>query len=248
MVSQNNVSALASQLADSGDVRIIALGTEALETLAARLPRIPTLGVFIRKADYQRLKDQSPFAGRQFSAIYLESPPVRQLNLISVLLPKARAVGVLVPADQPAETWPDHPALRIRDYPIRTQDELPKVLSRALEHTDALLATPEPEIYNRNLIKLILLSAYRHGKPVIGPSLAYVRAGSLATTFSSIGDFSREIIEALEFHRKNAYWPMPGYARYFSVAVNRQVARSLGLSPPSDDMLRHELERMEGAP
>ncbi|WP_369602050.1 hypothetical protein AAIA72_03420 [Hahella sp. SMD15-11] len=245
MVSQNNVGALADQVAQLEDVRIVALGQEALKRVSAALPKVPTLGVFIRKASYEKLSALPPFRERQHSVIYLESPPERQLNLISILLPRAKTVAVLVPADKPLAEWPKHPALSVQSFTLRNQDELPRILSRALNSADALLATPEPEIYNRNLIKLILLSAYRHGKPVVGPSLAYVRAGSLATTFSSIGDFSREIIEALEFYKKHGFWPRPGYARYFSVAVNRQVARSLGLNPPSDDMLRHELERME---
>lgn len=246
LVDQDELFSLRKQPDVPRGTRIITLGVEALQAAAQRLGDAPVLAMFIRQDQFREQSETLDLSSRQYSAIYLESPPARQLNLISILMPHARSVAILESPNVRTQT-PDT-LLGINRYQVSDPESLPKILVRALRQNDALLATPDPSIYNRQQIKLILLSAYRLNRPVFGPSLAFVRAGSLATTFSSIGDFSREVIEALEFHDKHGYWPKADYSRYFSVAVNRKVARSMSMNPPDDEVLRHELERMEQKP
>ncbi|RMF13730.1 MAG: hypothetical protein D6758_12625 [Gammaproteobacteria bacterium] len=246
LVNQDEVLSLESQPDMLKGARVITLGVEALQAAATRLEDAPVLAMFIRQDQYREQSKAFSLSSRQYSAIYLESPPRRQLNLISILMPQARSVAMLNSMN--AKTEPPEGPLKVNSYLVSDAEALPRLLVRALRQNDALLATADPSLYNRQQTKLILLSAYRLNRPVFGPSLAFVRAGSLATTFSSIGDFSREVIEALEFHDQHGYWPKAGYSRYFSVAVNRRVARSMSLNPPDDEVLRHELERMESQP
>lgn len=246
LVHQEEVFSLRKQPDALKGTRVITLGVEALQAAAQKLEGTPVLAMFIRQDQFSEQSQALNLSSRQYSAIYLESPPARQLNLISVLMPHARSVAILESMDSRTEI--PKTSLKINTYRVTDPEALPKILVRALRQNDALLATADPTLYNRQQIKLILLSAYRLNRPVFGPSLAFVRAGSLATTFSSIGDFSREVIEALEFHDKHGYWPKAGYSRYFSVAVNRKVARSMSMNPPDDEVLRHELERMEKQP
>ena len=121
-------------------------------------------------------------------------------------------------------------------------DPLPE-LKRLLGESDVLLAVPEPLIYNRNTIQSILLTTYRHEVPLLGFSPSYVKAGAIAAVFTmpeQIGQQAAEMIQHLAAERR---LPLPQSPRYFSVGVNAQVARSLGIGLDDEISLINKLKR-----
>ena len=117
-----------------------------------------------------------------------------------------------------------------------------------LGRSDLLLAAPDAQVYTRSTLQGMLLSAYRANNPVIGFSSAYVRAGALAAVYSTPEQIGRQAAEMILRAAGQTDWqlPAPQNPRYFSVEVNRDVARALGLSLEEDSRLLERLKRSEG--
>lgn len=100
-----------------------------------------------------------------------------------------------------------------------------------------LLAVDDFLLYNRDTIRSILLTTYRHGKVVIGPSQAFVNAGSLASCYTTMEQFLRQLHGSVEFWLRSGSLPAPAHGTHYRIAINRQVATSLGLDIPDHAFL-----------
>ena len=92
-----------------------------------------------------------------------------------------------------------------------------------------LLAVPESVIFNSETLHNILMTTYRHEQSVIGFSAAFVRAGALATTFSTIDDIAAQLEEIVHDFASSGDLATEQFPRYFDVVVNDSVAKSLNL-------------------
>ena len=132
---------------------------------------------------------------------------------------------------------------------IDSSDEMLPALQRVLSDCDVLLALPDSLVFNKNNAQSILLTSYHYHDPVIGYSQAYVKAGALFAAYSmptQIGRQAGEIIQHL-LSAKPGTLPSPQYPKYFSVSVNYQVARSLGIRMEDElvlvEKLKHTMEQ-----
>ena len=78
---------------------------------------------------------------------------------------------------------------------------------------------------------------------MIGFSTALVKAGAAATTYSNIDDIAAQVDELRNEFTASGRLPDEQFAKYFGVAVNDNVARSLNLV--IDDSVR-QLSRRPG--
>ena len=126
---------------------------------------------------------------------------------------------------------------------VTDKDNLVFGLTNVLQQSDALLSLPNPEIYSRHTVQNILLTAYHYRKPVIGYSHAFVKAGALFAVYSTLPQLARQAAETIDrFFNKNTGLPAPEHPRYFSVSVNRMVAKSLGIKIEDESILQKKLE------
>lgn len=182
-------------------------------------------------------------------AVYLDQPLVRQVALIKAMLPRIKRIGVLLGEYSVGRQTEMLRAGNLLGVEIKIE----KISSIArftgqyedlLEHTDAILAVPDPGVFNRSTVKNILLTSYRHRKPLFGFSQAYVNAGAIAAVFSTPEQIARQTARvAIEFAgNRSKGLANPEYSRYFNIAGNRRVARSLGLRALDDKVLRTDME------
>lgn len=165
------------------------------------------------------------------SAIYSEPPVARQLALARYLFPDARISSIY---SEHAPKWlvEELDALAESDLKlVRKSDEqsLNYALKKALSGHDVLLGVADATIYNPSTVKNILISAYRQNIPLIGPHRAYIRAGAITTTYSSLEHTSLRLAEMIS----SGTLPSVGYNPYFTVMFNEQVARSLNILLPA---------------
>jgi ABC-type uncharacterized transport system substrate-binding protein len=115
---------------------------------------------------------------------------------------------------------------------VREEDHVVARLDRLLRRSDAMLAIVDPLVFNRNNVRNVLLTAYRNKVPVFGVSEPYTRAGSVAAVYSTPGHIGAQLAEEILAYATDgdARLPTPQFPRYFSVAYNARVARSLDLS------------------
>lgn len=223
-------------LNDTADLLIV-LSNDTIKNLPTSHP--PTLFILPQPGTLDIQK--------QDSALYWTPSLSAQLALIRAMLPATNRVGMLVSANASDDvSWlrlfKQYAAEQSIEVKVQQVDKarIARQVSELAASTDVLLAQPDTEIYNRDTIRFILLAAYRQNKVLIGPSPAFVNAGSLATLYAPTSVIAEEVAQKVRYFIKNNKLPPASRVRNLSVSLNPQVAKSLGLSVPA----MNELERL----
>ncbi len=224
---------------------LLAVGTKAA-IRALQEDKFPVLSVLVPKDGYTKiltgLARAQKHPARHNSAIYLDQPPGRQLDFIRALFPKLRSVGVMYssPPDEIGviRMQANARAFELVEQPVENPSLLPVSLQELLVSSEVLLAVPDPAIYNPSTIRNILLATYRIRVPLIGFSLAYVKAGALAAIFSRPDQIASQAAAIVQEFENSRVLPPSQYSQEFDFAINEQVAHSLGLNIRSEAQLR----------
>ncbi|QKS85267.1 MULTISPECIES: ABC transporter substrate-binding protein [Pseudomonas] len=231
-----------------GNIRLVLLDLPSLDWRLqdARGPATLVLRISRQQAR-DRLGETTP---AHLSLLWSDPPMARQLRLIRTILPQVRRVGVLYDTHSEfllkdiqqaaaplglaivSERWDD------------TNDSRP--LHNLLGQSDVLLGLDDPDLYNPKTVKNLLLSSYARQRALIGPSAAFVKAGSLASTYSDQQDWLAILDELLD--RPATTWPRTLYPDRFKVLGNRQVSRSLGIEPIDAESVAATLAEGEHRP
>ena len=212
---------------------IIALGFKAAQHLQEIQPKSPVMLSYITEFEYQQLNLKN-----RDIAILLEQPLERYLKFIKILLP-IKSVGIIKKSsnrltEQKLRAIQKKIAITIHQHTYSLPVNSIEILRHLLDESDLLLSLPEPNIYNRQTLKGVLLSSYRRKKPVISYSPAHVKSGALAAIYASpknIGDQIAGLLNQLNnrpsFSLKKLY-----YADTYNIIINEQVAQSLEINLP----------------
>jgi hypothetical protein len=186
----------------------------------------------------------------RLTLLWSDQPLDRQLRLTQILLPQAKRVGVL---------YDDHSEFILKELGQaalslgleviterwdNTNDSRP--LQTLLKNSDVLLGLDDPDLYNPKTAKNLLLSSYARQMALIGPNPGFVKAGSLASTYSDQSDWLEILNDLLD--RPPATWPRAHYPQHFKVLSNPQVARSLGIEQMPDAFVATQLAAGERRP
>lgn len=217
----------------------IAVGPAALRTLLAQEHDGTVVALFTSSQAYRAILDSAPHPhSAAVTAVYAEPAPSDQLRLISMLYKKRVRVAALLSErtayllpvlQQACQQW----NIDLVVEQVGTEDNLNRVLNR-VANASALLAMPDNAIYNAENIRNILVTTYRHNQAVIGFSSAFVKAGALASTYSSIDDVIAQVEELIREFTTSGRLPAPRFPKYFEVMVNDDVARSLNIVVGAD--------------
>lgn len=227
-------------LLDRADL-ILAVGQAAAER-ALRDSARPVLAVLVAARDADRLNRAYPERG--LGALVLDQPLERHLRLVRAVLPEPRRVGVLLGPDSVAQLSSLNRAaaaleLQADVHEVRQAADLVPALDHLLFAGDALLPLPDGLVSGPAAARTILLTSYRHRRPVFAHSAAYVTAGALAAVFSTPEHVAVDVADLLAAATEPAALVRKIHApRRFDVAVNRAVARALGLVVADEQVLR----------
>ena len=234
---------------------VVALGTRALHAVIANGSGTPVIATLIPRSTYElELASLSrPSGPKAITAVFLDQPIARQLNLLRLVVPERARVGLLTSTatDQMArriDSAARERGLSVVRASVTDSQGIPGALTRLLGESEVLLALPDPAIFNASTIHNILFSALRAQQPMIGFSDAYVRAGALAAVFSKPQQVGRQAGGIAARAISGAPLPPPQYPREFSVSVNPTVARTLGLTIDEERIIVAKLQRMEREP
>lgn len=253
-ISQANIEdePLEKLLEPDGDkpILLVTIGVNAARRVAELQSATPRLYTLIPLSTAASLNMDESSAST--SAIYLDQPFTRHLNLIKLIGTGKQVVGVLFgPVTQDSSAVLKLAAaelgISIRQETVTEQSQVGPALRRLLEESDLLLALPDPLVYNQNTIFNILLSSYHNQVPVVGFSASYVKAGALLAVYSTPSNIGRQIAETIRQFVTTGSNALPdaAFPRYFSIEVNRNVARSLDIDLPSAIELQKHLEQLE---
>ena len=228
---------------DSGP--IITAGPSAFSRAWQANRSAPILALLVDKSFISGFADRSP---GQITGVLYDVPLIRQALTGKAILPQATKIALLATADsvelyEPLiDKLPTY-GMSARLFLVDDDDKLIPTLVRALGYGDFLLAAPDSAIYNPRTIKHILLTAYRRNQIVIGPTQAYVKAGSLASSYAPFPEMIEMADDFLTKYFETGEFPAPSYPEDFRVEVNAQVARSLNIPLPSREDIAQRVDR-----
>lgn len=239
---------LLSSASDEGADRVdwwVLAGPDALSQMA--LLRQPSVAVFISRAQWQGIELSEN--DEQRSAIFVEPPLIRQVNLALLLLGEPRSVGILTSNDDLLidSPWLENHA-RITPYVVGQPNSLHHALTQLLRSNAAVVGDYDLSLFSAENIKTILITAYRHNKPLIGPSSAYLRAGALASTYSDVQHVVQRLHDVMVHYQQDGQLPLADYNPHFHVRFNEQVARSLNIPLPDEQDVLRALQHKERQP
>lgn len=246
-----------TELLESRPALVVTVGIRATALALRVAGDLPVLSLLVPESSYDRLlADTAHDAGRgSRSAIYLDQPLERQLALLQLVLPKESRVGVLAGPDSARrladlQQLSEARGLQLLSETVADGENPVPALTRLLDRAGALLALPDPAVFNRASLQAILLTTYRSGVPVLGFSRAYVTAGALAAVHSTAAHIGTQAGEWILELAAGGDWRLgaPRHPRYYSVSVNAQVAQSLGIGVADDGELLEQLRAREAAP
>jgi putative tryptophan/tyrosine transport system substrate-binding protein len=221
----------------------VTVGSEALRKTLGRGDNSPIIATLLPRQSYEKILAEFRKPAR-ITAIYLDQPPARQAAFINHLLPGLKRAGMLFSSEtrnaaaQYRQAF-SNAGLILDTEDADTENALLPALNALLGRINVLIAVPDSTIYHRNNIKPILITAFRYQRPVIGYSPAFVNAGALAALHSTPAQIARQTADMIVTHGPNL--PNPTGPSQFAIAINSNVAQSLGLNIPDEATIRHAM-------
>jgi len=222
--------------------KVIATGAAGCEKAADARLSVPVLCVLLTAEGFEGIVQQQDLQYRRnLTAIVIDQPVSRQAAVANKVYPALSRFAVLSQSPAPP-SLADNNDIRVSAF--RADRALAPQLNEVTISLDALIATPESAIFNRSTLRTVLLTAYGYGKPVIGYSRAYVKAGALITGYSTPEQVFRQVAELSDNNHQvgssgtdvnNLVVADSVSARvlspkYFSIVDNPSVAKSLRLT------------------
>lgn len=245
--------------ASTGAVRslVVTLGTKALREAAQRSlqspvwAQVPVLAALLPQSAWRSGAAGLP---RGSSAIWLDQPVDRYVELTRQALPQRRRLGVLLgPTSVGLEPVLDRATLARGLTAVKANVDAPATdlfpaLQGVLQNCDMLLALPDPTLYNAESLQNILIATYRQRVPMLSYTAAHARAGATLALHTPLEEVAAQLVRALRQFSTQGSLPVPEGPQGFSVVVNEQVARSLSLDLRSPAELQAAVRRAEGRP
>ncbi len=232
---------------------ILSIGIKAAHKV--RHLNIPTLFTFLPEVVSQQIREcpkkTCPKPDSKFF-IVLDQPIERQLKFVKLAFPQTQSIGVLT-SDFSKYKIPDlikigrQNQLLIEAQWIRETEDINYAIRKFISRKfDILLSLPDPLIHNNKTIPYLLLSTYNQNIPVIGFSETYVNAGAIGAIYSTIEQLAEQSAEtAISILQKKYPIKKQQKPKYFNVALNQHVAKSLGLYLADESVLKEKLYQAE---
>jgi len=211
------------------------------------LANVPILAILLPRSLYESLsaKARSPT-----SAVFLDQPLSRYLDLLRLAMPERRRIGVLFgPESAPLSGALAKAAtargMQLVTAQVNSGDELYPALRNVLTDAEVLLALPDARVFNTGSLQNILITTYRQRVPVVAFAPGYVRAGATLALYCSPTQAANQAAVMIRTFLGGRGLPVPQSTSEFSVAVNDRVSRSLGLPVDDPANLTELLRRQE---
>jgi len=227
---------------------LLTIGQRAMISATEFSNRPSTIATLIPKQSYDKYRTVLRKENNKTTAIFIDNPPIRQILLAKILLGGVQTLGVLTGENSSynkSEIESDIQQQGIKSHieTVKETDNLIRKLSSVLSDSDAFLALPDANIFNRGTAKNIILTTYRHRTPVIAYSESYVKAGALAAVYSTPQQIAEQTADTLIkiFSPKYNFPQEDFYPKDFEISINKNVAKSLGIPIFSESEIKSKL-------
>lgn len=227
---------------------IIAIGRENIQIADKHYPKSNKLFISTAPNKYRLNKNKNKH--KTDAILYITQSYCRKIRFIKLLNSHWKTISILNGQKNPVDSdflqqCANKYGIKIVTVNTTVEDNLTNKINNALRHSDVLLALPDSNIYNSKTVKNILLTSYRHRKPVIAFSKNFVNAGALASIHSNTEQVALSASKLIEqyFESDLQFVNTINYPDTFDVNVNRQVFKALDLPIPDMDRLKQSLQQ-----
>lgn len=229
---------------------VVAVGVSAARKVKAlEVGEAKVLYTLMPSATYRLLvADEKKSTHKNTSVLFLDQPFNRYLSLIHEIFKRRDIViGFLYSSDaevQYEQLREQAKGLKIKAFKVAESGEIITTLQHKMSNVDVLLTLPDAKLFNSQSVQAVLLTTFRIKLPIVAFSDGFAQAGAIAALVSKPEDVGRQTAEILVCHisvcAANEAWP-----KYFSVSVNKVVARRLGIEIADSSKLVDQVKSME---
>jgi ABC-type uncharacterized transport system substrate-binding protein len=244
-VTQINASDITEEILSQHDL-IISIGYKSAKVVAKHKTKNNVIYTLI--PDNGSLQLSIPCEKTTCYKIYINQPVSRYVQLFKSLFPKGKTLVFATSNEnskksQQVKTAAKNNNLAFKDISIHKNENISRTFINKLNNNDVLLALPNPDIYNANQAKSIILSTYHANVPIIAYSKSFAKAGALISLYSSIDNIAEKTANIVNTiitdgpQKQKEYYPDD-----FTIEINSAVARSLNINIDSENMLKRKIK------
>ena len=236
------------------DGLIVTLGVRALKYALDGQVATPLFALLVPSLTYDKLILERPQSSRRtISALFLDQPYPRQMQLIRHALPGARRVGVLLGTATEQQGGGLKKAgrengLDVRIHTIHSRESIFSALNDLAREVDVLLLLPDPHVVSGETLRTLLLQTYRLRLPIVAYAASLVQAGATLGIYATPAQMGAEVgkwIRELDVE-KNSIKATTRFPQRYTIEINRNVARTLQLILPAVESLNARLDAERG--
>jgi len=212
-------------------IKLITAGISPLKQLKKCKVTVPVFAFYLTEYQYQQLNIEQSHSLSQANIFFADQPLINQVALSTQLLPEKNEIGLMYTKSLKQQVFnlekilPKNFTLHKREIDVHKKFIL-KFVS-LIKSSNFLIAPFDGKLYNSINAKIILMTSYRHEKPIIGNSKGFVRAGIVASCYSTPEILLKQLVDTLKKHpeiRSQKY-----YANDFEIILNSEVAHSFNM-------------------
>lgn len=215
---------------------IITMGTPATRSAISIVENIPIVFTVV----LDNIDDPTKKVGSSdIWGVTLAIPVKEQLEMMKKALPDIRRVGFIYSSSsaymyQNAKEISARMGLRLVASEIASERDIPSVLRRTIPEVDVLWMPPDAVIYERSILRFILLECYKNSVPIMAVSKRIAMAGTplaLGVDYEDIGRQTAELV-LKRLSGRFSVKPVIENPNKLFLYINKGVATSLGLKIP----------------
>ncbi len=244
-----NIAQLKSQLEESESC-VLTIGQQALETILATRDKTPIFSTLVSRINLDNLANSYARLGSRVTGIYEEQSFARQLRLSRAINPENKNIIVIL--GRKSRYYLD-------DYQVTTKKQSLNLIFDILKHQESpqqsltrlsvnngfLLILNTKQQYSDQDLQSLLITSHSHNIPMIGNKASDSKTAALASVYTPFRILAKETALGLQQTCTRRQLPTVKYAKYFSVAINHQLAKSLGYDSIDEKKLTKEVLNLE---
>lgn len=233
----------AAELKDDKSI-VVTLGKSGLEAVVNGNGRAPIIATFISDTSFERVEIES---SRPLTAIFSNPNPAFQVALLKSFYGDAGSFAFFSTSNNTIQETLLRKAAVSLNVPYLHIDVVGTRSIRSLfeeaRGKKAIILIDDQNVYKRISLEKFLTFGYDiNNMGIIAYSSRIVKSGALATTYSSEEDIAKTLADFIRSFEYSSILPEMNYSTYFSVEINKYVARSLDLPGSSEREVKKKVE------
>ena len=244
-----NIAQLKSQLEESNSC-VLTIGQQALETILATRDKTPIFSTLVSRINLDNLANSYARLGSRVTGIYEEQSFARQLLLSRAINPENKNIIVILgrktrySLDNYQITSKKQSINLIFDI-LKHQESPQQSLTRLSVDTGFLIILNEEQQYSVQDLQSLLITSHQLNIPMIGNKASDSKTAALASVYTPFKTLAKETALGLEQICDKNKLPTAKYGEYFAIAINHQIAESLGYDVIEKNKLIKEVLNLE---